>query len=231
MNLDDKSLFLGAMEDVQPLKRNNDVHWHPERKTRAVQRVDTLQLDNFLTTGYLDIVPLATALEFKREGLQSGVLEKLRRGKYGQQASLNLLRQPVEKCRQMLFAFVVQGQKEGLRNLLIVHGKGRDDNAHANIIRSYLARWLVELPEVRRSARRYRTTAAAAPATWRYENRPRLSWRTGSATPSAAASASAALIPGLPSGARVIRVRASPGRKPARRAPRRSAPPESGPGD
>ena len=133
MNLDDKSLFLGAMEDVQPLKRHNDVHWHPERKTRAVQRVDTLQLDNFLTTGYLDIVPLATALEFKREGLQSGVLEKLRRGKYGQQASLNLLRQPVEKCRQMLFAFVVQARKEGLRNVLIVHGKGRDDNAHANI--------------------------------------------------------------------------------------------------
>lgn len=32
--------------------------------------------------------------------------------------------------------------------MLIVHGKGRDDNAHANIIRSYLARWLVELPEV-----------------------------------------------------------------------------------
>jgi DNA-nicking Smr family endonuclease len=124
MNLDDKSLFLGAMEDVQPLKRHNDVHWHPERKTRVPQRVDTLQLDNFLTTGYLDIVPLATALEFKREGLQSGVLEKLRRGKYGQQASLNLLRQPVEKCRQMLFAFVVQAQKEGLRNVLIVMAKG-----------------------------------------------------------------------------------------------------------
>lgn len=89
MNLDDKSLFLGAMEDVQPLKHNHDVHWHPVRNTRAAQRIDPLQLDNFLTTGYLDIVPLATALEFKREGLQSGVLDKLRRGKYGQQASLN----------------------------------------------------------------------------------------------------------------------------------------------
>ena len=77
MNLDDKSLFLDAMEDVQPLKRNNDVHWHPGRNSRAPQRVDTLQLDNFLTTGYLDIVPLATPLEFKREGLQSGVLDKL----------------------------------------------------------------------------------------------------------------------------------------------------------
>ena len=87
MNLDDKSLFLDAMEDVQPLKRKNDVHWHPGRNSRAPQRVDTLQLDNFLTTGYLDIVPLATPLEFKREGLQSGVLDKLRRGKCSQQAS------------------------------------------------------------------------------------------------------------------------------------------------
>ncbi|TCW04240.1 DNA-nicking Smr family endonuclease [Raoultella sp. BIGb0138] len=148
MNLDDKSLFLGAMEDVQPLKRNTDVHWHPERNTRPPQRSDPLQLDNFLTTGYLDVLPLATPLEFKREGLQNGVLEKLRLGKYSQQASLNLLRQPVEQCRQMLFAFVVQARKEGLRNLLIVHGKGREDTSHANIIRSYLARWLVELPEV-----------------------------------------------------------------------------------
>lgn len=29
MNLDDKSLFLDAMEDVQPLKCATDVHWHP----------------------------------------------------------------------------------------------------------------------------------------------------------------------------------------------------------
>ena len=218
MNLDDKSLFLGAMEDVQPLKHNHDVHWHPARNTRAAQRIDPLQLDNFLTTDYLDIVPLATALEFKREGLQSGVLEKLRRGKYGQQASLNLLRQPVEKCRQNLFAFVVQAQKEGLRNVLIVHGKGRDDNAHANIIRSYLARWLVELPEVQ-----------AAPATWPCGNRRRQSRKTGSATPSIAASASTASVPGLLSVARVTPAPASRAWRPARRVRRRSAPPESAP--
>jgi DNA-nicking Smr family endonuclease len=47
MNLDDKSLFLGAMEDVQPLKRHNDVHWHPERKTRVVQRIDPCSLITF----------------------------------------------------------------------------------------------------------------------------------------------------------------------------------------
>ncbi|SJF65581.1 Smr domain-containing protein [Shigella sonnei] len=69
MNLDDKSLFLDAMEDVQPLKRATDVHWHPTRNQRAPQRIDTLQLDNFLTTGFLDIIPLSQPLEFRREGL------------------------------------------------------------------------------------------------------------------------------------------------------------------
>ena len=87
-------------------------------------------------------------LEFRREGLQNGVTDKLRNGKYPQQASLNLIRQPVETCRQMLFSFILQAQQEGLRNVLVIHGKGRDDNSHANIIRSYVARWLTEFDDV-----------------------------------------------------------------------------------
>ena len=54
----------------------------------------------------------------------------------------------MEQCRQLLFRFVHQARQDGLRNLLIIHGKGRDDNAHANIIRSYLARWLTEFDDV-----------------------------------------------------------------------------------
>lgn len=148
MNPEEKSLFLDAMDDVQPLKQCHDVHWQPVRNSRTRQQIDTLQMDNYLTTGFLDIVPLDTPLEFKREGLQTGVLDKLRLGKYGQQASLNLLHQPVEKCRQSLYAFIHQAQKENLRNVLIIHGKGKTDNAHANIIRSYLARWLTEFDDV-----------------------------------------------------------------------------------
>lgn len=63
MNLDDKALFLDAMEDVQPLKRHTDVHWQPTRNLKTPQRIDTLQLDNFLTTGFLDILPLNEPLE------------------------------------------------------------------------------------------------------------------------------------------------------------------------
>ena len=148
MNLDDASLFLDAMGDVQPLKGCADVHWQPTRNIRTPARIDMLQLDNFLSTGFLDIIPLSEPLEFRREGLQHGVTDKLRSGKYPQQASLNLIRQPVETCRQMLFSFILQAQQDGLRNVLVIHGKGRDDNSHANIVRSYVARWLTEFDDV-----------------------------------------------------------------------------------
>lgn len=185
MNLDDKSLFLDAMEDVQPLKRATDVHWHPTRNQRAPQRIDTLQLDNFLTTGFLDIIPLSQPLEFRREGLQHGVLDKLRSGKYPQQASLNLLRQPVEECRKMMFSFIQQAMADGLRNVLIIHGKGRDDKSHANIVRSYVARWLTEFDDVGHIVPRYRIMAAAGRVTSHYVKRHRQSKKTGSATLSA----------------------------------------------
>lgn len=185
MNLDDKSLFLDAMEDVQPLKRNVDVHWQPVRNTRAPQRIDTLQLDNFLTTGFLEVIPLDQPLAFRREGLQQGVIEKLHSGKYGQQASLNLLRQPVEECRKLLFGFIHQSLHDGLRNVLIIHGKGREEKSHANIVRSYVARWLTEFDDVGRTVQRYRIMAAAGRVMLHCAKPRRRSKKTGSVTPNA----------------------------------------------
>ena len=74
MNLDDKSLFLDAMEDVQPLKRGPDIHWQPSRNTRVREEVDNEQLDNFLTLDFLDLLPLEEPLAFQREGVQQGVI-------------------------------------------------------------------------------------------------------------------------------------------------------------
>jgi hypothetical protein len=40
--------------------------------------VDTEQLDNFLTLDFLELLPLEEPLAFQREGVQQGVIEKLR---------------------------------------------------------------------------------------------------------------------------------------------------------
>lgn len=48
----------------------------------------------------------------------------------------------------MMFSFIQQALADGLRNVLIIHGKGQDDKSHANIVRSYVARWLTEFDDV-----------------------------------------------------------------------------------
>ena len=149
MNLDDEDLFRDAMGDVTPLKDCANTQWLRAPSTKAPRPPQASdEQENFLTRGFLDIIPMTTPLEYKKEGIQQGVLDKLRLGKYPADASLNLLRQPVETCRQALFNFMLQARKQGLRNLLIIHGKGRDDESHANIVRSYLARWLAQFDEV-----------------------------------------------------------------------------------
>lgn len=87
----------------------------------------------------------------------------------------------------MLFSFILQAQQDGLRNVLVIHGKGRDDNAHANIVRSYVARWLTEFDDVGPTAPLCRITAAAGHAMWHYVKPRRQNRKTGSVTPSAAA--------------------------------------------
>ncbi|WP_313375115.1 DNA endonuclease SmrA [Pantoea sp. CTOTU50773] len=149
MNLDDEDLFRDAMGDVTPLKDCANTQWLRSPSTQAPRPTQANdEQENFLTRGFLDIIPLTTPLEYKTEGIQQGVLDKLRLGKYSLDASLNLLRQPIETCRKSLFSFMLQARKQGLRNLLIIHGKGRDDEAHANIVRSYLAHWLTQFDEV-----------------------------------------------------------------------------------
>lgn len=149
MNLDDDNLFRDAMNDVTPLRDADNTRWNPLSANKKARQLPPEQEDeNILTRGYLDIIPLDQPLEYKAEGIQQGVLDKLRKGQYTLDASLNLLRQPVEVCRQNLFTFIREVRQAGFRNLLIIHGKGRDSESHANIVRSYLDRWLRELDEV-----------------------------------------------------------------------------------
>ncbi len=142
-------LFFQEMADVQKLSANNQVvYLKNHRKVARIESPELQQPENILTRGFLEIIDCAEPLEYKQDGVQQGVLDKLRHGKYPLEASLNLLRKPVETCRQELFSFFLQAQAQNLRTLLIVHGRGRHDESHPNIVRSYLAKWLQQLDEV-----------------------------------------------------------------------------------
>ncbi len=76
--------------------------------------------------------------------------------------------------------------------MLIVHGKGRDDQSHANIIRSYLARWLEELPEVQAFCAALPHHGGSGACYVALRKSAQAKQETGSSTPSAVVSAEAA---------------------------------------
>lgn len=149
MTPDEKSLFRHAVGDVIPLPScNTKVHLQTAPALRGKRCVEESKPTNFLISGYIDTLSLDEPLMYTHDGIQRGVLDKLRQGKYALDASLNLMRKPVAVCRESLFQFMLQAQHDNLRNLLIIHGKGREDASHANIIRSCLGRWLAQFESV-----------------------------------------------------------------------------------
>jgi DNA-nicking Smr family endonuclease len=151
MSNQDKDFFEQAMADVIPLSSAPETLYLKPQETMdksARREAQALRQENFLSTGFLELIPCEVPLEYKGEGIQQGVLDKLIHGRYPSQASLNLLKQSVEAARQALFRFILQAEKQNLRSLLIIHGRGREEESHANIIRSYLAKWLAQFEQV-----------------------------------------------------------------------------------
>ncbi|MDP3535780.1 DNA endonuclease SmrA [Halomonas sp. M1] len=153
--LRDETDFRAFIGDVKPLPKRNraDTGFQRQRPSEAqLARRESAeeQLDerNFLSDDFVDLLPPCDPIEYRREGIQQGVVDKLKHGGYSVQAQLHLLRRPLAECRRMLFPFVQDAYAHDLRSVLIVHGRGRELDSPANVLRSYLAKWLCQFEEV-----------------------------------------------------------------------------------
>lgn len=148
--------FRALMGDVRPLKQERnraDVGHHRSApsESQLVRRRYALAGEEGLDTlsdEFIDLVPPFDPLEYRRDGIQIGVVERLRQGGYPVQASLHLLRRPLQECRRELPAFIRDAYAADLRSVLIIHGRGREIDSPPNVLRSCLARWLTSLDEV-----------------------------------------------------------------------------------
>ncbi len=145
-NPDDHRLFSLAVSDVNPIKDNQKRHF-PRTLIKPDSAGETAGI-NFLLSERISPLSLMTSPFFRAEGLQTGVVDKLRRGTYPLDGSLFLIRQSVEQARQSVYEFINEVLRRGGRNVLIIHGKSRQETSHSNIIRSYLVCWLAQFPEV-----------------------------------------------------------------------------------
>ncbi len=156
---DEDDLFSKAMQDVAPLTKGAKV-LQPVRK--GVQEVSAAQRSrrdaalginsdavdpNFLTLGEVPPRDPLEFLEWKKVGVQNAVFDKLRRGGYAIDSSLDMHRKTVKEARQMVFNFLNEASAKDWRSLLMAPGKGEFSKTPGRL-KSFLAHWLTEHPEV-----------------------------------------------------------------------------------
>lgn len=156
---DDEKAFRQAMADVvpkSPRKKATDSiagsNLEPtltqvQRRLNAEQSSTSLVDPNYLTLGQVKSLDPLETLSWKKDGVQIGVFRKLRTGGYEVEAELDLHGKTVKEARADVYAFLEHASRKGWRMLLIAHGKGEKSDTPARL-KSYVAHWLVEAPEV-----------------------------------------------------------------------------------
>lgn len=152
---EETSLFAQEVAGIKPLKKDAvflgkkgpEVDFQ-ERQKAAMQgkKVDK----NHLSQDYVEKVDPHDVLEYKRPGVQDGVFKRLRQGKYGVEARLDLHRQTVAQAREQVFQFIDDCMANDIRVAIIVHGKGdrKPDPESQAMLKSYINKWLRDLDNV-----------------------------------------------------------------------------------
>lgn len=151
---DDNSLFFQQMKDVKPIKVEEKVTLttvYDDKINIATRRkAATAELakdKNFLSGEYIEPVEPLAIIEFKRDGVQTGVYRNLRLGKYTIDARLDLHHMTVDQARQAVFQFIKDCMTHDIRCALITHGKGEGRDQPAQL-KSCIAHWLPQFQEV-----------------------------------------------------------------------------------
>lgn len=152
---DDRELFLAEIADVTPLPAEAEVNVNtaPELDTVALEArrlaaiTDRQHDSNFLSTTEPPLVDPYAEIGYRHDGVQLGVYQALRGGKYESRYVLDLHRRTVEQSRKDVFEFIHDAVKREQRCVLILHGRGIRAPIPA-LLKSYVNVWLQQMPEV-----------------------------------------------------------------------------------
>jgi DNA-nicking Smr family endonuclease len=119
----------------EPRQRQQD-----EAQALASSLSDDLDLSTLLETD--------AELSYRRTGIGLDVLARLRRGQWSIQRQLDLHGLRRDQARDALAGFIRQAERDGLRCVRIVHGKGNGSPGRAPVLKERVKRWLVQKNQV-----------------------------------------------------------------------------------
>jgi DNA-nicking Smr family endonuclease len=147
---DETDLFRASVGEVRAIQ-HNQVVLRPRPKPKPVPRkTDTLALDPLqnVVDDELELLYQEDSMAFLAPGVQKAVLKKLRKGRYGVHAEIDLHGLNSKEAYHYLLQSIHFCIEDGARCILIIHGKGYNSPNAQPILKNDLNFWLRQHQDV-----------------------------------------------------------------------------------
>ena len=150
-NDDDSSdSFEDLVKGVKPLSTDKiDPDSAPKPKFKRRQNAKESQTQS--SFGELEYVaPVASdeVISFVRDGIQQKLMSKLKKGLIPFEAKIDLHGATVNQAGKELQSAIDQAHAEGMRCVLVVHGRGKGSFDNKPALKTHVNHWLRESPKV-----------------------------------------------------------------------------------
>ncbi len=146
----DKAAFDEAMKGVKRLVQPKINPLRPPKlaiKSRPkLEETSDFDVFQFSDHEKYESIDSNTLIEFFRSGLQHKMIHKMRTGNYEIEAKLDLHGMNVGEAREALARFLLECQQRKIRQVLIIHGKGRANQVP--VLKNKLNHWLRQTRDI-----------------------------------------------------------------------------------
>ena len=122
---------IAARARVLPVKRKPPAKARFTAADRALVLVESLQ-----GLGAGEIADTGDEISFRRNGVQDGVMRKLKRGEYRVEEVCDLHGLRVEEAKAVLREFLAEALARRMRCVRIIHGKGKGSGPRGPVIKT-----------------------------------------------------------------------------------------------
>lgn len=146
-------LFELSVGKVHPLRENNRADLPPElpAPVPVQHQLDEQRVLKESISDDFDVSSLLEtdeALSFRRPGVGPDITRRLRKGEWTLQRQLDLHGLRTDEAREALGQFIRDAQRQGLRCIRVVHGKGLGSPGKSPVLKGRVHSWLVQKNEV-----------------------------------------------------------------------------------
>lgn len=144
----EEDTFWREMQNVTPLKKDSSIRVNNPVPTivrrRQTEESEALAELYDLVAGRasFDITDTDEYIEGCVMGLDPRLVRRLRQGDFSRQAFLDLHGMTTEDAQAEVERFVTTAVRDGLRCLLIIHGRGRNSPGQVSVLKDRLKQWL-----------------------------------------------------------------------------------------